>query len=378
MKKNKKRVVIKVGTNVLQSNRGKLDYNLIRDLAEQIALISKKGYEVVLVSSGAVGAGNELQPFSKEKDETLRGQMKAAIGQIRLMQTYSDFFFEHQMIIAQVLLTRANFSERSSYLNIRNTLEGLLEAGVLPIINENDVVATDELAPQFGDNDQLAVSVSALIGADALFFLTTAKGVMSGFDASGKSNPELIETVSELTDDILKHCHSSTSSGGKGGMLSKVRSAGMAMAFGTDAYIVAGKDPHVILQILKGEKHGTHFVAHGEKINSYRKWLAAGAHSKGTLTIDKGAEKALQNKKSLLAAGISDVEGEFELKDLVTIQNQDGVRIGVGRISLSSKELKIQILERNQPPKTSGNPAPSNNRKAVISRDHLVLQETSA
>jgi len=367
----KKRIVIKVGTNVLQNDYGKLDYNLIRDLADQISQIHQKGYEVVLVSSGAGGAGRELKLFPNEKNETIREQMVASVGQVRLMQIYSDFFLEHQIVIGQILVTRFNFDHRPSYLNIRNTLEGLLKSDVLPIINENDVVATVELNQQFGDNDRLAVSIAAMIGADALFFLTTAPGLLAGLQTHSGDKAQLIETVTELNDEILGHCQTMKSSGGKGGMLSKVNSAGMAMSFGMDAYIVYGKTKDVVLRILESEKIGTHFVAQGEKVNSYRKWLAAGAQSKGYLVIDPGAEKALHNKKSLLAAGITQVVGDFEVKDLVSIHNQSDAKIGAGRIDISSDQLRKQIKEYQNDSQSRSKK--SRNRKAVISRDHLMF-----
>lgn len=372
----KQRIVIKVGTNVLQSQNGKLDYNLIRDLAEEISALLGKGYQILFVSSGAVMAGQELKSFIHEKNRLLRKQMTAAVGQVRLMQIYSDFFLEQQIVIAQVLVTRSDFGERFSYLNIRNTLEGLLNTGVLPIINENDVVAAEEMAPQFGDNDQLAVFVSALIGADALFYLTMAVGVLK--NAQSPQPEQLIETVTEVNDELLGYCETVSSSGGRGGMLSKVKSSGMAMSFGIDTYIVSGKEENVVSRILSGERLGTHFVAQGEKVNSYRKWLAVGAMDKGRLIIDQGAEKALQNKKSLLAAGITEVLGDFEIKDLVTIYNQANVKIGVGRTNISSKSLKQQVTEYQATLANTNDPQSSPNRKAVISRDYLVLVDSSS
>ncbi len=370
----KKRIVIKVGTNVLQSRKGKLDYNLVRDLAEQISSLLEQNYEILFITSGAISAGQELQSFSDEKDMILREQMMAAVGQVRLMQIYSDFFLEHQIVIGQVLVTRSDFGNRSAYLNIRNTLEGLLKIRVLPIINENDVVATEELAPQFGDNDQLAVFVSALVSADTLFYLTNTSGLLEG------SN--LIESVTEVNDEILNYCDPTIAPGAKGGMLSKVRAARMAMSFGIDTFILSGKSYNAVSRILAGERIGTHFVAQGEKVKSYRKWLAVGAMGNGRLTIDAGAEKALQNKKSLLAAGITEVSGNFQIKDLVTIYNEADVKIGVGRINLPSEELKQQILQyqksdNSRQRSTSSQHGRSLSKKAVINRDHLVLVDPS-
>lgn len=373
----KPRIVIKVGTNVLQRPNGKLDYNVISELGEQIAAIHDKECQVLFVSSGAVGAGREQCSFENEKRSIVREQMMAAVGQVRLMQIYSDFFLEHHITIAQILLTRSDFGNRSSYLNIRNTLDGLLDSGVVPIVNENDVVATEELealASNFGDNDQLAVFTAALIGADRVFFLTTAPGLLQYYDknSSRKESPPLIREIQEFNQDLLKHCDPKISSGGRGGMASKVKAAAMAMSFGIHAHIVPGKEQNVVFRILDGESLGTHFVASGKKIRSYQKWLAAGALSKGRIWIDDGAENALvQNKKSLLAKGVTKVEGKFEEKDLVDIYNDRGNKIGVGRINVTLGELKQQLQQKQE------NVSSENIhtiRKPIISRDYLYLR----
>ncbi|MGK5093294.1 glutamate 5-kinase [Deltaproteobacteria bacterium TL4] len=370
----KTRIVIKVGTNVLQRPNGKLDYNVISELGDQLAAIHEKGFQVVLVSSGAVGAGKELVHFEKEKRSLLRKQMTAAVGQVRLMQIYSDFFLEHRILIAQILLTRADFGNRVSYLNVRNTLEGLLSAQVLPIINENDVVATEELESKFGDNDLLAVYVAALIGADRLFFLTTARGFLK-LDENG-GGETLIPVVETYHEDLLQLCHSNLSKGGTGGMLSKVKAAGMAMSFGIHAHILYGKEQNAVLRVLENEKIGTHFLASGKKIKNYQKWLAAGALSKGKIVIDPGAEQALRNKKSLLAKGIVTVEGHFEVKDLVGLFNQTGEKIGVGQVRLSEKELKqqLQVMRDLEKSNSSENKNEHSFVKVVIHCDHLFLQ----
>ena len=361
---NSQKIVIKVGTNVLQRPNGKLDYNLISELGEQIAAIHDKGYQVLFVTSGAVGAGRELCSFENEKRAIVRKQMMAAVGQVRLMQIYSDFFMEHQIPIAQILVTRSDFGDRSSYLNIRNTLEGLLAAGVVPVINENDVVGTEELALKFGENDKLAVYVAALIGADQLFYLTAAQGLLKYSDEY--PNGELIEEVTEYSEELLSYCKPVKSSGGTGGMESKIIAAGLTTSFGIHTYIADGKVPNVVLRILEGEKFGTHFVASGKKIRSYQKWLAAGALSRGKLTVDLGAEKALRSKKSLLVSGVTRTEGIFVIKDLVDILNPSGIKIGVGEVKLSSRELRKYLKQKEEKPTSPGN--------VVIHCDHLFLQ----
>ncbi len=366
-----KRIVIKIGTNVLHLSNGKLDYKLISELATQIAFIRAHGHEVLVVSSGAVGAGRELCSVDESSNTLTSHQILASVGQARLIQIYAEAFRKHNTTVAQILLTRGDFGLRKSYLNIRNTLENLLKYNIVPIVNENDVVATEELELNFGDNDLLAVYLATLIGADQLFFLTVAPGLLKEEETPEGKLSTVVEKVEELTDEILQHCIPVTSAGGKGGMESKVRSAGMAMSFGIDTYIMDGKSPAGVSDVMEGQRRGTHFVAHGRKIRSYQKWLAAGALNKGTLIIDAGAEQALvKNKKSLLAKGVIRVEGQFENKDLVEICNQVGVRLGVGRADCSAKELHHQIKEQN-PAKIGGKEPQS---KPVIHRNHLFLE----
>ena len=376
----RERLVLKVGTNVLQRPSGRLDYNLISELAEQIASLRILGHEVLLVSSGSVGAGRELLHLGQTVTDQLRQhQLLAAVGQTRLMQIYTDFFREHRITVAQVLLTRGDFGARASYLNIRDTLENLLKADVLPIVNENDVVATDELLiNQFGDNDQLAVYVAALADADRLLFLTVALGLLREKTGVGAQQPEVVERVENLSEELLQLCLPVTSRDGKGGMESKVRCAGMAMDFGIHAHILDGKRPEGVLGILEERGGGTHFVAKGRKANSYQKWLAAGALSRGQLYIDAGAEHALlERKKSLLAKGITKVEGEFDLKDLVEILGPSGTKLGVGRSSFSSRELQEQLFAEDSGPAKanvrSGGPS-----KPVVHRNHLFLERPAA
>ena len=377
---NRERLVLKVGTNVLQRPSGRLDYNLISELAEQIASLRVLGHEVLLVSSGSVGAGRELLHLGQTTTDQLRQhQLLAAVGQARLMQIYTDFFREHQITVAQVLLTRGDFSTRASYLNIRDTLENLLKAGVLPIVNENDVVATDELLiNQFGDNDQLAVYVAALADADRLLFLTVAPGLLREKTGAGSPQPEVVEQVEKLSEELLRLCLPATSRDGMGGMESKVRCAGMAMDFGIHAHILDGKRPEGVLDILEGRGGGTHFVSKGRKVNSYQKWLAAGAFRQGRLHIDAGAEQALlEHKKSLLAKGITKVEGEFDLKDLVEILGPSGIRLGVGRSSFSSRELQEQLFAESSGP-VEASARSGGLSKPVVHRNHLFLERSAA
>ena len=284
------------------------------------------------------------------------------------MQIYTDFLRNHDLTVAQILLTRSDFGKRSSYLNIRNTLLKLTKLGIIPIINENDVVSTDELELNFGDNDWLAAYVAILVGADKLFYLTSETGLIKKKTFSITNKKEIIKTVVKVDEKILNNCLPLKSSSGTGGMESKTRAAGLAMSLGINTFILNGKDPKNVLSILSGKKIGTHFVANGKKIQSYRKWLATGALSKGEITIDSGAEKALIfEKKSLLAQGIVKVKGTFDAKDLIEIQNSSGSRLGIGRSRLSAKELKRLILSCKT---FSLNPK----EKPIVHRDHLFIE----
>ena len=366
-----KRIVIKIGTNVLQQDNGKLDYKLISELTSQISRIRSNGHEVLLVSSGAVGAGRELCSIDESGNILASHQILASVGQPKLIQIYSDSLVNHKTNVAQILLTRGDFGLRKSYLNIRNTIENLLKYRIVPIVNENDVVATEELDLNFGDNDLLAVYLATLIGADQLFFLTVEPGLLKEEKTSQGKQSKVVAKVEKFSEDILKHCLPFTSASGKGGMESKVRSAGMAMSFGIDTYIIDGKFPEGVFEIMEGRALGTHFVAHGRKIRSYQKWLAAGALNKGTLIIDQGAEQALlKNKKSLLARGVKRVEGQFEDKDLVEIHNLEGEKLGVGRADCSAKVLRSQIKARN----LTNSEENTRSGKPVIHRNHLFLE----
>ena len=362
------RLVLKIGTNVLQRPNGKLDYNQISEFTALVAEIRSRNHEVLIISSGAVGAGRELCQLDTAENPLIQKQILASVGQARLMQIYTDFLREHHLTAAQVLLTRADFGNRASYLNIRNTLTHLIKAGIVPIVNENDVVATEELTLNFGDNDWLAVYVAALVDANRLFYLTIAPGLLKS--ASKKGPGEVIPEVRELNQEVLDHCFPDKSIGGRGGMESKARAAGLAMNFGIDCYILDGKDPTSVLEILSGKKRGTHFIASKKKPASYQKWLAAGALSQGRLKIDSGAEEALTlHKKSLLIQGIIEVEGDFENRDMVELCNDKGERIGVGRCRISSEELRKISGQQKLP-----NAEKLRNHKPVVHRDHLYLE----
>lgn len=340
------RLVIKVGTGVLTRPDNHLDYNVIHQIVSQIGELRRNRHQVVLISSGAAGASHGLADVRREKRELLRLQIKTAVGQPRLMQTYADFFREYNIVIAQALLTRYDFGLRDRYLSIRQVLDGLLRHGLVPIINENDVVAGEALT--FGDNDYLSAAVASTIGANRLFLLTTAKGFYRGGDPKVSKGARLIREVREITPRMWQSCQPTLSMGGRGGMYSKLKAAEMVTSFGIEAHIASGKEPDVVPRIMAGEALGTHFPPRAERMKSYRQWLRFGALSQGSIVVDGGAEKALRNDKSLLPAGITAVKGSFQTGEVVEIQNPRGEKLGVGVTEMSADALQA-ILDNDTP-----------------------------
>jgi len=342
-----KRVLIKVGTHILGRDNGRLDYNRISDLVDQIAKI-KTHHQVLLVSSGATRAGKEFRQFNDVKDPLVRKQMLASIGQGRLFQVYSDFFREHSVVTAQALLTSGNFRWESSFQNMKTALEGLLNNSVLPIINENDVTSFRESS--FGDNDQLAALTAAMMNVDMLILLSDIVGF---FTADPKNDPEaqLIPKVEKITPELLQLCEDSLSDGGTGGMLSKLKAAEFATQYGIPTIVCSGEEKDCIIKAVNGETSGTYFETAKEKkqFSSRGSWMITGADVKGSITVDEGAEKALKNNKSLLAVGIIGLEGSFEKKDVVLIQNEEKIRLGAGLANFESQEIDGFVKSYEKP-----------------------------
>ncbi|MCP4757024.1 MAG: glutamate 5-kinase [Proteobacteria bacterium] len=344
----KKRILVKVGTHVLGRTNGRLNYNRISDLVDQIVEL-RKDYQVILVSSGATGAGREFFQFQDEKDPLIRRQMLSSIGQGRLFQVYSDFFREQSVITAQALLTSGNFRWIASFQNMKNTLEGLLNNGIQPIINENDVTSYRESS--FGDNDQLAALTASMLSADLMILLSDIVGF---YTADPKNDPQakLIDRVDNITPELLTMCEDSLSEGGTGGMLSKLRAAELATQHGIPTIVCSGKEKDCLLKASYGKTTGTYFSTSRKKkqLSVRGKWMITGANVKGTLTIDSGAEKALKENKSLLAVGVAGVEGKFQKRDVVLIQNKEKIRIGTGLVNFESSEIR-KITKSEERPK---------------------------
>ncbi len=341
MKPRKERLVIKVGTRVLTRENQQLDYNVVHQIVAQIGTLRREGHQVVLVSSGAAGASHGLADFRAEHRSLLRRQLMTSVGQPRLMSLYTDFFREHQITVAQALLTRYDFGDRERYVNIRNVMEGLLDLDVLPILNENDVVTSEALT--FGDNDYLAAAVSSTISATRLFLLTVGDGFYAGGDPNRNPAAKLLHDVREITPEMWESCQATISTGGSGGMFSKLKAVDMATSFGIESHILSGKEVDVVPRVLAGERIGTRFAPKDKRVKGYRQWLRFGAMTNGRIYVDAGAERALANNKSLLPAGISRAEGSFQPGDIVEIFGAADEKLGVGLINFSADDLNAML-----------------------------------
>jgi glutamate 5-kinase len=350
--KSATRVVVKLGTGVLTDSRKQPDMAQLKQLTAQIAAVRAQGKQVVIVTSGAVGAGMGALGFEKRPSDLAALQACAAVGQSRLMTTYEKLFGEAGFGVAQVLLTHDDLEHHERHLNARNTLVTLLDHGVIPIINENDAISFTEL--KFGDNDKLSALVACLLPADALIILTTVDGLIENF---GKANPKTISAVENLDDSVEKMGHGTKSETAVGGMASKLQAAKMVIRSGIPLVIASGKKKHVLADILDGKDEGTIFVAQPTKLAGRKRWIAFFHHPKGALFVDDGAKKALrENNKSLLPPGVSRCEGDFAAGDVVRVCDLNGTEFARGICDFGSDIVKGR--------KASG---------VVVHRDNLVI-----
>ncbi|MDP2919830.1 MAG: glutamate 5-kinase [Dehalococcoidia bacterium] len=336
-----KRIVAKFGTSLLTAGTTRLNLEKMSDLVSQLARLHGQGADVVAVTSGAIAAGGEKLGMTKRVRDIPYKQVLAAVGQGRLMNVYERLFDQHGITVAQALLTRADLCDRLGYLNARNTLLTLLEMGVIPIVNENDVVAVEEIeGARFGDNDNLSAMVANLIDADLLLIMTDIEGL---YTADPNRNPEakLIPLVEKIDSRIEGLVSGTTSGLGTGGMVTKIEAAKMATACGVNVVIANGRQPDVLLRLAAGEATGTRFLPAPVRLDSRERWMLSGLRTHGTLTVDTGAALALKRqKRSLLAAGIKEVEGNFRRGDIVNIQDPQGLRLGCGITNYDADELR--------------------------------------
>jgi len=333
------RIVVKVGSNLLTDKTGRINQRRILSLAREISELHNKSIEVVMVSSGAIASGLRKLGLKTKPKEIRKKQATAAVGQPLLMWMYEKYFLRYKKHIAQILLTRDDLSDRTRYVNAKNTILTLLEMGVIPIINENDTVATDEI--KFGDNDQLATLVSGLIEANHLIILSDVEGL---YTSDPKKDPDarIIKHVKVFSKEITEIAKPTSTGYGTGGMYSKVIAAKKATSFGIPVHIVSGRKYGNIKAVIEGKQIGTYFEPVKEKVTSRKGWIAYATRSKGNLYIDEGAVKALlKDGKSLLPSGIKKVEGDFDVGDAVYCIDEKGERIAKGLVNYSSCEIKL-------------------------------------
>ncbi|HSQ84679.1 MAG TPA: glutamate 5-kinase [Desulfobacterales bacterium] len=364
---NVKRVVVKVGSNVLTEDHG-LNLRAIRSISQQICRLIDDGIEIILVSSGAMASGIRKVGLDKRPDEIPKRQAIAAVGQAGLIMAYEKAFVQYHKKVAQILLTGDDLNNRKRYLNARNTLRMLLSWQVVPIINENDTVMTEEI--QFGDNDNLAAMITLLMDADILVNLTDIDGLYTK-DPRTSPDADFIPLVSTITEDIKKIAGDIPGALGTGGMLSKINAAKKVTAAGIPMIIANGGKPDVLKKLFSGKDVGTFFTPKKKKLKSRKCWIAFTLKPKGIIRIDDGAAEAIVNRgKSLLPSGIVGVEGEFSVGAPVEFRTTDNEILGTGLVNYSSTDIrKIMGLKSNQIKNCLGQKPYDD----VIHRDNLAV-----
>ncbi|MGI6434315.1 MAG: glutamate 5-kinase [Syntrophomonadaceae bacterium] len=340
-----RRIVIKVGTSTLTYANGKLNLGRIEQLVREMADLRNRDLEVILVSSGAIGVGANRMGLKKIPKTIPEKQALAAVGQGALMQLYEKLFSEYNQTVAQVLLTRGDFDERIRYLNATNALLAILNMEVIPIINENDTVAVEEI--KFGDNDTLSALVAGLVDADLLIILSDVNGLYN-VDPRSNSDAHLLTRVTEISREMEESSHNRGSGFASGGMFTKLKAARVCMASGIPMVIANSAEENVIRRVAAGEEVGTLFVPREGKMHAREKWLAFGSLVQGSIEVDEGAAAALTRKgRSLLASGITAVTGEFERGAVVGVSTPSGTEIARGIVHYSAGEIRLIAGKRS-------------------------------
>jgi glutamate 5-kinase len=361
-------VVIKVGTNVLADATGRLDRHRIQSLADQLHRVRSGGRKVVLVTSGAIGAGVGKLGLSKRPADLPQLQACAAVGQTALMQLYQESLAPHGIQTAQILLTAGDFDSRGRYLNVRNTIRTLFEYGALPVINENDTVSVAEI--KFGDNDHLAAMVTNLLRAPLLVLLTNVNGLYSD-DPGTNPDARLLATVPIIDKSVTELAAATQSTLGTGGMRSKLRAARLATAAGESVIMANGSLDGILDRVFAAEPVGTLFLPHGDDVPAWKRWVGFTARPKGSLRVDAGARRALvEQGKSLLPVGVTAVEGEFGKGDVVSILDASGVEIARGLTNYSSEDA---ARLRGKPTEQIASLLGSVPYPELVHRDNLVV-----
>ena len=365
------RIVVKVGTNLLTAGTDRLNLEVMANLVGQVARLYERGHQLIVVTSGAIAAGRHRLGVVPERRDIPIRQVLSAVGQSSLMQAYEQLFAWHGRVIAQALLTRHDLADRMGYLNARNTLLALLELGVVPIVNENDVVAVDEIAEaQIGDNDTLSALAANLVDADLLAILTNIKGLYTS-DPHVDPSARLIERVDRIDSAVEQLAGGAISSRSIGGMVTKIRAARLATSSGVDVVIADGHEQLVLERLARGEQMGTSFPSGQDRVESRKRWMLAGLASRGRIRVDEGAARALREQHtSLLPAGVVAVEGSFARGDAVQICGPAGDTIAYGVVSYGDVDLeRISGRRSNRIAKILG----YDYGPAAVHRNNLVL-----
>ncbi|MDA3879423.1 MAG: glutamate 5-kinase [Prolixibacteraceae bacterium] len=337
-KKSYQRIAIKVGSNVLTGSDGTLDYKRIDHIVEQISTLKSRGIDVILISSGAVAAGRSLLPVTSRIDTVSARQLWSAVGQVKLINTYSELFAKNELYCAQVLTTKENFSDRRHYLNMKNCISTMLDNNVIPIVNENDTISVTEL--MFTDNDELSGLISSMMSCHALIILSNVDGIYDG-DPNDK-NSSVIENIKVSDRSHENYILMQKSGFGRGGMHTKYSVARMIALEGIDVFIANGTRNNIITGIIEDENISyTRFHPNRKKLKSSKKWLAhSDSFAKGIITVNQGAKEALfdLNANSLLLIGVTNIKGFFKKGDIIRIQDENGKQLGLGKSQYNSDE----------------------------------------
>jgi len=361
-------IVLKIGSSLLIDEKGHLNLSWLDSLIDDIATLQRDGKKIILVSSGSVALGRKALGAENDKPLSLEEkQAAAACGQTHLIHAYQESLSRYNLFGAQVLLTLSDSEERRRYLNARNTLTTLLEAGVIPIINENDTVTTAEL--RMGDNDRLAARVAQMAGADSLILLSDIDGVYTANPNTDK-NAQHIPIITTIDDKITNMAGGSSSSVGTGGMVTKLAAARIAINSGCQTLIARGNNLYPIKNLCSGGKH-TLFPANETPHSARKRWIAHSLQAAGTITVDTGAIEALQQGASLLPAGITKIVGEFHTGDTVIIETPNGQLFGHGLVNYNSEEAhRIMGCKSSEIQNILG----YSGRKAFVHRDDLAIE----
>lgn len=352
LKKTLSTLVVKAGSSLISLKDSHIDVKYLDNIVSQIEELFSNRKKVILVSSGAIACGMSLLKIKKRPKDIVTLQAAAAVGQNELMGIYRKLLNRHNRLCAQILLTWEDFEDRARYLNVKHTILSLLDRGILPIVNENDTVSTDEI--RFGDNDKLSSLVATAVDSDLLLILSDVDGLYRF------PKKELIKVVDEITPEINRFCCASQKETCVGGMSSKIEAIKIAVNSGIPAVIASGKEKNVLIRVASGEGVGTLFIAKEDKLRARKRWIAYGVRTKGAVIVDNGAKNALiEGRKSLLAVGVLEVKGDFKENETVSIRDCQDNEFARGRVNFSAKDLasaKGAQIERE-----------------VIHRDNLVI-----